>query len=156
VKAVDHTALDAACPERLERVQARRAGKIVDKAVLINDQPVVADLTGRYVTSLLGLPERPGVLSRVDQVLNETTATWPAVKRTRVNVDKVEASGLSDSVVHSVAPPGIGPAMARVIELDREVRDVRPGVADHEVEVDARGSSTAHRRRPAAAAGLPG
>ncbi len=119
-------------------MQARRAGKIVEKAVLIHDQPVVADLIGRHVTSLPGLLERPGVLSRVDQVLNETTATWPAVKRTRVNAEKVEASGLADSILDPVTPPGIGPAVTRVIKLDREVRDVRPGVADHEVEVGAR------------------
>lgn len=59
--------------------------------------------------------------------------------RGRVNAEKVEASGLADSVLHPVTPPGIGPAAARVIELDREVRDVRPSVADHEVKVSARG-----------------
>jgi hypothetical protein len=60
-----------------------------------------------------------------------TTAARVSIMRPSI----VEAGGLADSVLHSVTPPGIWPTVARVIELDREVRDVRPGVADHEVEV---------------------
>jgi hypothetical protein len=44
----DRTALDAACLERLQGAPARRAGKIVGKAALVKDQPVVTDLIGQH------------------------------------------------------------------------------------------------------------